>query len=236
MHQAAEYQNRRGEEKRHEAKRRAQLLAQDPVDITPPNKGQHIWSESDNLDRFESDWSMKPVSIRGVFDHTREVQVEKERNGEKGAEVITPFYTHLDASGKEQAILVNRGWLPHDLRNQRLHYQANNMGTISGVLYRGDAKTKYSTPNNPTIQQYKSVQPYDLSLLMQTPNQEEASKVMLKMIDFDPERRQVLPTAPTTDELTTFVIEPERHAAYEMLWRGLAFGGVVANTALWLYF
>ena len=59
---------------------------------------------------------------------------------------------------------------------------------------------------------------------------------MLKMIDFDEERRQLLPTAPTSSELTQFVIPRERHQAYEMMWRMLTFGGVVANTALWLYF
>lgn len=60
--------------------------------------------------------------------------------------------------------------------------------------------------------------------------------MMLHMIDFDEERRQVLPTIPTVKELGTFVNTPERHAAYETMWRFMAFGGVVANTALWLYF
>ena len=60
---------------------------------------------------------MKPVQVRGIFDHTREIQVEKMRGGEKGVDVVTPFYTHLDAAGKEQAILVNRGWIPYDLKD-----------------------------------------------------------------------------------------------------------------------
>lgn len=73
MHQAAEYQNRRGEEKKNEISRRQNLMSQEPVDITPPNKGQFPWSETDKLDKFVSDWSMKPVQVRGIFDHTREV-------------------------------------------------------------------------------------------------------------------------------------------------------------------
>ena len=52
--------------------------------------------------------------------------------------------THLDGAGKEQAILVNRGWVPQDLKDQRLHYTNDMMGTIRGVLYRGDNRTKYS--------------------------------------------------------------------------------------------
>lgn len=80
------------------------------------------------------------------------------------------------------------------------------------------------------------MQPNELALIAQLPNREEASQFMLHMIDTDEERRQVLPTVPTPSELTRFQISPERHQAYEMMWRMMAFGGVVANTALWLYF
>ena len=59
---------------------------------------------------------------------------------------------------------------------------------------------------------------------------------MLHMVDFDEDRRQLLPNVPAAKELQSFVISPERHAAYEMMWRTIAFGGVIANTALWLYF
>lgn len=179
---------------------------------------------------------MKPVSVKGIFDHEKEIQVDKMRNGEKGVQIVTPFYTHLDASGKEQAILVNRGWVPADLKNARMHLRTNTMGTIQGVLYRGDVETKYSLPNSPMINDYYHVRPYDCSLVMQLPNQEEASKVMLHMVDFDEERRQVLPTAPTKGELTSWAISSERHGAYEFLWRALTFTGVLANTAVWLYF
>ena len=110
---------------------------------------------------------MKPVQVRGVFDHENEIQVEKMRGTEKGAYVVTPFYTHLDAQGKENAILVNRGWVPEDLRQQRLHYYNNSMGTIKGVLYRGEALTKYSVPNSPTVSLYTSVRPEDISLVTQ---------------------------------------------------------------------
>ena len=235
MHQAAEFQNRRGEEKRIESERRQGLLSQAPTDITPMNKAAQVWN-GENIDNFENDWSMKPVSVKGIFDHSREVQVDKMRNGEKGVDIVTPFYTHLSKDGEEQAILVNRGWVPYDLKDQRRHYETFSAGTISGLLYRGDAKTKYWKPNNPSQGDMKSVQPYDISLITQVPNQEEASQVMLHMVDFDDERRQVLPTVPTRSELTNWTISPQRHQAYETMWRMFAFGGVLANTALWLYF
>jgi len=70
-----------------------------------------------SIDQFEKKWSMKPVQFRGLFDHSKETQVERERYGEKGVDIVTPFYTHLDGNGTEQAILVNRGWVPWDLKD-----------------------------------------------------------------------------------------------------------------------
>lgn len=178
---------------------------------------------------------MKPVVVRGIFDHTREFMVKKMYRGEKGVQIITPFYTHLNAEGKEQAILVNRGWVPEDLKDQHMHQQ-RSAGKITGVLYRGDAKTKYSLPNDPTIGNYRNVTPYDFATVAQLPNGEEASQFMLHQVDMDEEKRQLLPTCPTISDLTSFRISPERHAAYESLWRAMTFVGVVANTAVWLYF
>ena len=39
--------------------------------------------------------------------------------------------------------MVNRGWIPHDLKGFR-YDRANNNVSFTGVLYRGDAGTKYS--------------------------------------------------------------------------------------------
>ena len=56
-----------------------------------------------------------------MFDFTKEVQVEKDRNGEKGVQIVVPFYTHLNEKGEPCAILVNRGWVPYDLKNYNMH-------------------------------------------------------------------------------------------------------------------
>ncbi len=71
-------------------------MGQAAVDITPQNKGQFAWTKASNIDQFENDYSFKKVKVRGIFDHSKEIQVEKLRNGEKGVEIITPFYTHLN--------------------------------------------------------------------------------------------------------------------------------------------
>ena len=157
------------------------------------------------------------------------------KNGEKGVEIITPFYTHMK-SGKEQAILVNRGWVPHDFRNHRMHFVNAGAGTITGVLYRGDNKTKYSEKNEPSVEIYKDVRPEDFALIDLLDNEEEASQFMLHMVDTNEERRQILPTIPTVSELNEFKISPQRHGAYEQFWNAATFLGVLSNTAIWLYF
>ena len=91
---------------------RTSLLAQAAIDITPQNKGSFPWTKAADIDQFESDYSFKKVKVRGIFDHNREIQVEKLRNGENGVEIVTPFYTHLNEKGEECGILVNRGWVP----------------------------------------------------------------------------------------------------------------------------
>jgi cytochrome oxidase assembly protein ShyY1 len=212
------------------------LLSQQAVDITPLNNGSFLWSKAKNIDDFENDYSFKKVSVRGIFDHNKEIQVEKIRNGEKGVDVITPLYTHLNDKGEECGILVNRGWVPLDFKDLKMHYTSSVSGEVQGVLYRGDATTKYSVANEPTIERYHTVNPYDISLIAQMRNLEESSKFMLLQVDVNPESRQILPTAPTATELTTWYIKPERHEAYAALWKYITFSGIFANTALWLYF
>jgi hypothetical protein len=44
-----------------------------------------------------------------------------------------------------------------------------------------------------------------------------------------------MPDVVSAEELSKFGISPERHAAYENLWNGVTYFGVLANTAFWLY-
>ena len=71
IQQLAEYQQRKRDDKIHEADRRRKTLSEDPVDITPKNKGAFPWTGK-NLDNFEKEWSMKSVTVKGFFDHSKE--------------------------------------------------------------------------------------------------------------------------------------------------------------------
>ena len=121
--QSAEYQKRRRHEKENEIERRTVLLSQAPLDITPKNNANFPWAGKD-IDKFDKEWSMKPVTVAGVFDNEKEIQVIQERHGEKGVAIVTPFYTHLDKDSNPQAILINRGWIPEDLKGHRMHFNS----------------------------------------------------------------------------------------------------------------
>lgn len=98
--------------------------------------------------------------------------------GEKGVQVVTPLYTHLDKNGKPCAIFVNRGWIPWDLKDSRTHGSAPGE-TVSGILYRGQAEHKYALKNNPMINDFHTIRLKDFVLVSQIPNSEEASEFML---------------------------------------------------------
>ena len=91
--------------------------------------------------------NMKPVLVNGYLDYNKDVHVTKYKNGEKGVEIVTPMYTHLDKNDQPCGILVNRGWFPWDLRMFR-YDRDNSSIQFTGVLYRGDPKTKYSKTNS----------------------------------------------------------------------------------------
>ena len=208
-------------------------MKQAPVNITPKNGGAFPWAGQDEA-KFEQEWSMKPVKVEGYLDYDKQIQVTKWKNGEKGVEVVTPFYTHVDKKDKVCGIMVNRGWLPWDLKDFRYDRAASSIVT-EGVLYAGDAKTKYSKTNSVINSEFTSVRPEELALLGNLSNP-EASKFMLKAVDLDPEARTTMPSVDSKEELTTDLgIPAERHQAYEKLWNGVTYFGVVANTAMWLY-
>jgi len=124
--------------------------------------------------------------------------------------------------------------MAEDLKDFRFDRQ-QDLTNVQGVLYRGDAATKYSKPNIPIYRQYRSVVPKELAIVNDLSNETEASQFMLRAMDLDPNTRSVHPTVPSIVETTNFLIPAERHDAYAFMWNSLTYCGVVANAAMWLY-
>lgn len=147
MHQAAGFQQRRRQDKEGEVARRTKALAADPVDITPKNGGDFPWTGQDEA-KFGNDWNCKPVELNGYLDMSKQLFINKYKNGEKGVEVVAPFYTHLDKSEKPCGILVSRGWMPWDLKEAKMDNLVN-ISKVQGVLYRGDNRHQNIKRNVP---------------------------------------------------------------------------------------
>ena len=153
---------------------------------------------------------------------------------DRGVEVVAPFYTHLDKNDKPCGVLVSRGWIPWDLQHVKLD-QATSRSKVQGVLYTGDTKTREMKKNVAMNGDNWTVLPEELAITFKMNNEDEASKFMLKMIDYDEDNRTAMPDVPSPKELSKFDIAPERHEAYEKLWNSAIYLGVVANTVMWLY-
>lgn len=92
---------------------------------------------------MKEQWTYKPISINGIFDHTKELKVLKSRDGYTGAEIITPLYTHVDSQGEMRGYLVNRGWVHEkDFQLFQDEKRSSERVTVQGVLYEGDGTGK----------------------------------------------------------------------------------------------
>ena len=79
--------------------------------------------------------------------------------------MIAPFWTHLDKNDQPCGILVSRGWIPFDLKDQDLDKNIRDSTRVKGILYRGDAKTKYQFAHYPARNQLRYVDPKELAVL-----------------------------------------------------------------------
>ena len=95
--------------------------------------------------------------------------------------------------------MVNRGWMPHDLKHFR-YDREKPQTTFTGVLYRGDAATKYSKENVVAHDWYENANPAQMSHICQLGNP-ESGDFMLKAVDLDPAARTPMPDVDSPDDL-----------------------------------
>ena len=85
------------------------------------------------------------VTGSGTFLHEKEILLTgRTFEGTAGFHVITPF-----ASNSNQTVLINRGWIPEKLRDQKKRPETLPSGEliIEGIL-RGDNRKGYFVPEN----------------------------------------------------------------------------------------
>jgi surfeit locus 1 family protein len=116
-------------------------------------------------------WQYKPISVEGVFDHSREILVgprspPKERTGGMGLAdvkgetagfyVVTPLVIGK-GTVQEERVLVNRGWIPasfvakskdsYALSESQKRFVEGPV-KVTGILTEGEERNTFSPPND----------------------------------------------------------------------------------------
>jgi surfeit locus 1 family protein len=89
--------------------------------------------------------------VRGTFDNEQSVLLRsRARQGAPGAHLLTP----LRIEGSDQAVLVDRGWLPLDLiaPEQRQQFAAEGTVEIQGIVRAPQTRTSNLQPQDPVPQ------------------------------------------------------------------------------------
>ena len=97
-------------------------------------------------EEFDDVWLYKPVKVRGLFDHEKEVFISRTRDGERAYEVLTPLYTKVDKkTGDLHGIIVNRGRIPYEYKDSKMHHTPPNVEQeVEGVLMYSEGEDQYS--------------------------------------------------------------------------------------------
>ena len=102
---------------------RTEKLKQEPILISIDDIPFGTLSKEE----FDAKWLYRPLRIRGLFDHNKEIFVSRTRNEDRAYEVITPLYTKVDKkNGDLHGIIVNRGRIPFEYKDSEMHHSPPN--------------------------------------------------------------------------------------------------------------
>lgn len=137
----------------------------------------------------------KPYFVIGQLDTSKEVLIPSVRYDEAGIEhrgydVINPLYCYeggrlslQKAFNKEDpvsvdraAIIVNRGWIPAELKDKRSRpdvFNSRKLVKIRGVWRKGKNVHDYKIPNNPDNNEWYNLCLEDIGIYWDLPNYDE---------------------------------------------------------------
>jgi len=175
------------------------------------------------LQEFKEKYSFVPVKLTGHFILSQRVLVDKFNQGKEGSEIISPLYVD-----DHTAILVNRGWVPRELQEEKiiddiLQQETKKMKVssdsvlleIEGVLYRGDGENKYTLKNVSGETKFHIVQPKEISAHF---GLNPVLPVLIKIVDFDGRLKNSLPKKPEPGDLCYWYVTPDVHQSYSNFW------------------
>jgi hypothetical protein len=146
----------------------------------------------------------KPYYVIGQIDYSKEILIPQKKwiNGSRvpGYMVVNPIYCYEGGKisfralfNKEDpvnieraALIVNRGWIPAELKDKRS--RPNEINTrklvkVKGVFRRGKDMHDYKIPNNPDNNDWHNLALEDIGIHWQLPNWDECKHYYFEVVD-----------------------------------------------------
>jgi cytochrome oxidase assembly protein ShyY1 len=186
-------------------------------------------------EEIDKEYSYIPFELKGYFDHTKETLVHTPKDGENGYEIITPFYCYTDENGKEQAVLVDRGWITEQWSEHKKHLEgAVGPQTITGIVYKGDSSNKYSRSNEGKHDKWSTIKPQEFATKLLLDNRDIAGQFMFKQVDLD-NKSNPFPKTLNLDDLENWPVDARTNLNYSSMWYALTYANIFGNLFFWLY-
>ena len=174
--------------------------------ITPWKQLYFTWWRMPD-EEFNVYHRFKPYFMLGQLDTSKEVLIPATRidefgNKQEGYNVINPLYCYEGgrlsfgrAFAKEDpisvdraAIIVNRGWIPAELKDRRSRPNETNsrkLVKLRGVWRKGKNVHDYKIPNNPTNNEWHNLSLEDIGIFWDLPNYDEAKYYYFQVVDIN---------------------------------------------------
>jgi len=169
--------------------------------------------------------------------------------------MLTPLFTGVDEkSGVLEGIFVNRGRIPYEYKDSKMHHSpADTKEEVTGLLFysegSGDIKKDLAAqtgkplgPDEGGIVRFDLNKFIESTSLSHAPEGDIARKIYVKVVDLtqledrtlSPE--QLLPKPATPQDMCNFYVTPARHQAYSSFWLYGTCLNFAANVFIWVYF
>jgi hypothetical protein len=174
--------------------------------ITPWKQLYFTWWRMPD-EEFNVYHRFKPYYVIGQLDTSKEVLIPATRtdalgNKVHGYNVVNPLYCYEGGrlsfekafaqadpvSVDRAAIIVNRGWIPAELKDKRSRAHETNsrkLVKLRGVWRKGKNIHDYKIPNNPNNNEWHNMALEDIGIFWDLPNYDEAKFFYFQVVDLD---------------------------------------------------
>lgn len=206
------WQLRRKQWKEGLIEQRTRMLDLEPIEV---KSGPFPW-RNDNLD----EWEYRPVTAKGKFDHTKQMLILRKYASMNGYRVITPM-TLQDGS----TIIVNRGWVPLNLKSESKLWTGSDEVEVTGVLRKSEDPGKYIPENDIALNEWYYVDLDRMSRHAHAKNYQDAKLLGLQELDFtregemaEGEEIQEIPLRYSKADFFNWYAMPVTHLSYSIFW------------------